>query len=49
MKKENILKKGNESLAIGAILGIGAAACPCPTCFLATATFLFHSIREKLS
>jgi hypothetical protein len=49
MKKENILNKGNEALAIGTLLGLGAVACPCPTCIMTTATFLLHSLSEKLS
>jgi len=49
MKKESILQKGNASLAIGTLLGIGAFSCPCPTCILSSATFLLHSIREKIS
>jgi hypothetical protein len=49
MKKEDILRKGNASLAIGTLLGLGAISCPCPTCFLSTAAFLLHSIREKIS
>jgi hypothetical protein len=49
MKKENLLRKGNESLVIGAILGLGAAACPCPTCIISSAAFVANSIREKIS
>lgn len=48
MKKENIIRKGNESLAIGTLLGIGAFSCPCPTCILSSAAFILNGIREKL-
>jgi len=48
MKKSNLVKKGNESIAIGCMWAIGSAACPCPLCFLATAGFLVHGVREKL-
>jgi hypothetical protein len=49
MKGKNIIGKGNESLAMGAMLAIGAAAHPCPTCLLGSAAFLANAVREKLS
>jgi len=49
ISKERLLKKGNESLAAGALLGVGAAACPCPTCIGASLLFLLNAIREKLA
>ena len=48
MNKENFIKKGNESLAIGALWGLGSVAHPCPICFLTTGAFLVNGIREKL-
>jgi len=50
MKKENLVRKGNESLAIGALWGLGSAAvCPCPICLLTTGAFIFNGMREKIS
>ncbi len=49
MKKENLVKKGNESLAIGAMWGVGAIAHPCPLCIFTTAAFFANGIREKIS
>ncbi len=49
MKKDNLLKKGNESIAIGAMWGVGAIAHPCPLCFVTTAAFIANGIREKVS
>jgi len=48
ISKEKILKKGNESLAAGGLLGVGAVACPCPTCICSSLLFLINGIREKL-
>jgi hypothetical protein len=49
MKKANLIKKGNESLAIGCIWAISSVACPCPLCILASAGFMANAVREKLS
>ncbi len=50
MKKENLLKKGNESLALGALWGIGSlSVCPCPVCILSTAALILNGVREKIS
>ncbi len=48
MKRQNLIKKGNESLAIGAMWGVGAIAHPCPLCFFTTGAFLVNGIREKI-
>ena len=48
MNKENMLKKGNESLAIGALWGLGAIACPCPVCIMGTLGLIANGVREKL-
>ncbi|GEM_PF-3017632 len=48
MKKENILNRGNDSLAIGAIFGVSAIAHPCPACILSSTAFFLNSIREKI-
>lgn len=47
--KEKLLKNGNESLAAGALLGVGAVACPCPFCIGTSLLFLINGIREKLA
>jgi hypothetical protein len=49
MKKTNLVKKGNESLAIGFMWAIGSVTCPCPLCVLASAGFIANGVREKLS
>jgi hypothetical protein len=49
MDKNNLIKKGNESIAIGCMLAAGSVACHCPSCILATVGFLANGIREKLS
>ena len=43
-----IVKKGNESIAAGVILGIGSIATTCPLCILAGAAFVVNGIREKV-
>lgn len=48
MKKENLLKKGNESIAIGALWGVGSIVHPCPLCILTTGAFIVNGIKEKL-
>jgi hypothetical protein len=48
MKKENLVKKGNESIAIGALWGFGSVIHPCPLCVLTTVGFIANGIREKL-
>jgi len=48
MKRENILNKGNDSLAISAIFGISSIACPCPACIFSSTAFFLNSIREKI-
>ncbi|MBI5227054.1 hypothetical protein HY988_00565 [Candidatus Micrarchaeota archaeon] len=45
---QNLLKKGNDSLAIGAMWGVGAIAHPCPLCVLTAGAFLVNGVREKL-
>ena len=51
ISKENLMKKGNESLAAGGLLALGAAACPtgpCPACICPSLLFLINGLREKL-
>ncbi len=50
-KKGKIVHKnnGNASLAAGALLGVGAVACPCPFCVGSALLFLLNGIREELS
>ncbi|MCX6771836.1 MAG: hypothetical protein NTX79_07310 [Candidatus Micrarchaeota archaeon] len=50
-RNSNLMKKGNESLAAGGLLALGAAACPagpCPACIGPSLLFLINGIREKL-
>jgi len=47
--KEKLLKRGNESMAAGALFALSSAACPCPFCIGTSALFLINGIREKLS
>lgn len=49
MNKENLLKKGNGSLAIAGIWGISAVMHPCPLCVLSSTLFFINSVREKLN
>ena len=46
--REKVLKKGNESLAAGAIFTISAATCPCPICIGSSVIFIANGLREKL-
>ncbi len=48
MKKDNLIKKGNESIAIGTLWGLGSVVHPCPLCVLTTFGFIANGIREKL-
>jgi len=51
ISKENLMKKGNESLAAGGLLALGAAACPtgpCPAYICPSLLFLINGLREKL-
>jgi hypothetical protein len=50
MKKDNLIKKGNASIAVGTLLGISAATvCPCPFCIISSGALLFNGIKEKIS
>lgn len=49
VNKENLIKKGNESLAIGAIWAVSSVAHPCPLCVLTSAAFIVNGIKEKVS
>ncbi|MBI5047075.1 hypothetical protein HZC07_05095 [Candidatus Micrarchaeota archaeon] len=46
--KENLLKKGNSSIAIGTLWGLGSIVHPCPLCVVTTGTFIVNGIKEKL-
>ncbi len=48
MRKENIIHRGNDSLAISAIWGVGALAHPCPICAISSAAFFVNAVKEKL-
>jgi hypothetical protein len=50
MKENNLIRKGNASLVVGALLGISAATiCPCPFCILSGGALIFNGVREKLA
>lgn len=50
MKRDNLIKKGNASVIMGAVMGINAATiCPCPFCIVSSGALLFNGFREKLS
>jgi hypothetical protein len=48
MDRDKLMREGNESMAIGALLGIGSLAVTCPICTIASAGFLLNGIREKV-
>lgn len=48
MNKDNLFHKGNESLAIGAMWGIGAIVHPCSLCILTSSAFILNSIKQKI-
>lgn len=48
MKRENLIQKGNDSLAISAVWGMGSLVNPCPLCVLASAAFFINAVKEKL-
>ncbi|MCX8197930.1 MAG: hypothetical protein N3F07_01915 [Candidatus Micrarchaeota archaeon] len=45
--KEKALKKGNGSIAMGCLLGLGSLSCPCPACLLPAFAFFADGIRRK--
>ena len=49
ISRERILKKGNESVAAGALFSLSSVACPCPVCIGSALLFLINGIREKLA
>jgi hypothetical protein len=48
MNRENLVKKGNESIAAGLLLSVGSVVTTCPLCILAGAAFVVNGIREKV-
>lgn len=48
VSKEKLLKRGNESLAAGALFGLSSFACPCPVCIGSALLFIGNSIKEKI-
>lgn len=48
LDKSMLVRKGNASIAVGALWGVGLFACPCPVCAIGSATFLANGVREKL-
>ncbi|MCX6770777.1 MAG: hypothetical protein NTX79_01855 [Candidatus Micrarchaeota archaeon] len=49
ISKEKLMKKGNESLAVGALFSLSSVACPCPVCIGSSLLFLINGIREKIA
>ncbi|MCI0503423.1 hypothetical protein L0Y65_01790 [Candidatus Micrarchaeota archaeon] len=47
--EKKLVKRGNESLAIGLMRAVGSVACPCPLCMLSSAGFIANGLREELS
>lgn len=45
---EKLLKKGNESMALGGLFALSSAACPCPACIGASLLFIANGLKEKL-
>ncbi len=48
MRRQNIIHKGNDSLAISALWGAGSLVSTCPLCILASGAFLVNAVKEKL-
>ncbi len=49
ISKENLLKKGNGSLAAFALFFFSSLSCPCPFCIGGACISFLNSVREKLS
>ena len=49
ISREKLLKKGNESLAAGALFSLSSVACPCPVCIGSALLFLANGVREKFA
>jgi hypothetical protein len=48
MDKEKLIRRGNESIAIGALLGVGSLAYTCPLCIFTGGALVVNGIREKV-
>ncbi|MEM4633961.1 MAG: hypothetical protein QW275_02280 [Candidatus Anstonellaceae archaeon] len=49
ISRKQLIGAGNESLALGCVVGLASASCPCPYCFWAAGLFFANSLREKLA
>jgi hypothetical protein len=48
LSRSKLLKKGNESLAIGILFTISSIGCPCPVCIGGALFGFLSSMKEKL-
>lgn len=48
IEKENLIRKGNESIAAGVLYGVGSLVLTCPLCIVASSGLILNGIREKL-
>ena len=48
VSRDRLLKRGNESLAAGALFSLSSVSCPCPVCIGSALLFIANGIREKL-
>jgi hypothetical protein len=47
LSKKKLLRRGNESLAIGILFSISSIGCPCPVCFGGALFGYLNCIKEK--
>lgn len=48
IEKEYIIHKGNESIAAGALYGVGSLVLTCPLCIFASGGLILNGVRQKL-
>jgi hypothetical protein len=48
IEKQNLIHKGNASIAAGVLYGAGSLTFPCPLCVVASTGLVLNGIREKL-
>ena len=46
--KKGVNISANDSLAIGALWGLGSIVHPCPLCILTSSAFLLNGVRQKI-
>jgi len=49
ISKENLMKKGNGSLAVTLLFFFSSLGCPCPFCIGSACLAFLNTAREKLS